>query len=115
MILSGFFVNGPYALITTAVSASLGTHECLRGNTKAMAVVTSIIDATGSLGAAIGPLLAGVISAHSWDDVFYMLIACDVIAAVLLMRQFITEVNQFRQKRQIANSVVDPDENKPLI
>eukprot|EP00111_Clytia_hemisphaerica_P020056 TCONS_00059132-protein len=115
MILSGFFVNGPYALITTAVSASLGTHECLRGNTKAMAVVTSIIDATGSLGAAVGPLMAGVISAHSWDDVFYMLIACDVIAAVLLMRQFITEVNQFRQKRQIANSVVDPDENKPLI
>lgn len=30
MMLSGFFVNGPYALITTAVSADLGTHESLQ-------------------------------------------------------------------------------------
>jgi len=95
MILSGFFVNGPYALITTAVSASLGTHECLQGNTKAMAVVTSIIDATGSLGAAIGPLLAGFISSKAdWADVFYMLIAADLIAAVFLSRQFATEVKE---------------------
>lgn len=32
MMLSGVFVNGPYALITTAVSADLGTHESLKGN-----------------------------------------------------------------------------------
>lgn len=31
MMMSGFFVNGPYALITTAVSADLGTHESLAG------------------------------------------------------------------------------------
>lgn len=30
MMLSGFFVNGPYALITTAVSADLGTHDSLQ-------------------------------------------------------------------------------------
>ena len=30
MMLSGFCVNGPYALITTAVSADLGTHESLQ-------------------------------------------------------------------------------------
>ena len=30
MMLAGFFVNGPYALITTAVSADLGTHESLQ-------------------------------------------------------------------------------------
>ena len=27
-----------------------GTHECLHGNTKAMATVTAIIDGTGSMG-----------------------------------------------------------------
>lgn len=115
MILSGFFVNGPYALITTAVSASLGTHECLRGNTKAMAVVTSIIDATGSLGAALGPLLAGVISAHSWDNVFYMLIACDVIAAVLLMRQFVAEVKDIKSRRAIIKQGNTDEESEPLM
>jgi len=30
MMLGGFFVNGPYALITTAVSADLGSHESLQ-------------------------------------------------------------------------------------
>ena len=100
MILSGFFVNGPYALITTAVSASLGTHECLQGNTKAMAIVTSIIDATGSLGAAVGPLLAGLISSSSWDDVFYMLIAADIFAAILLTRQVINEISHLLMRRR---------------
>ena len=117
MILSGFFVNGPYALITTAVSASLGTHECLQGNTKAMAVVTSIIDATGSLGAAIGPLLAGIISARSWDDVFYMLIACDVIAAVLLSRQVAKEVKDIQLKNDMrcSGKKNDGEEKRPLM
>ena len=46
----GFLVNGPYALITTAVSADLGTHECLQGNAKALSTVTAIIDGTGSIG-----------------------------------------------------------------
>ena len=46
----GFLVNGPYALITTAVSADLGTHKSLKGNSKALATVTAIIDGTGSIG-----------------------------------------------------------------
>ena len=50
MMLAGVLVNGPYALITTAVSADLGTHESLKGNAKALATVTAIIDGTGSIG-----------------------------------------------------------------
>lgn len=50
LIVVGILVNGPYSLITTAVSADLGTHESLRGSSKALATVTSIIDGTGSLG-----------------------------------------------------------------
>jgi len=46
----GFLVNGPYALITTAVSADLGTHHSLEGNAKALATVSAIIDGTGSIG-----------------------------------------------------------------
>jgi OPA family glycerol-3-phosphate transporter-like MFS transporter 1/2 len=34
MFLVGFFVNGTYALITTAVSADLGSHESLRGDVR---------------------------------------------------------------------------------
>ena len=57
----GLLVNGPYSLITTAVSAELGTHPSLRGSGKALATVTSIIDGTGSIGAAFGPFLAGAL------------------------------------------------------
>ncbi|KAJ0965975.1 hypothetical protein J5N97_027113 [Dioscorea zingiberensis] len=32
MFLSGYFVNGPYALITTAVAADLGTQDSIKGN-----------------------------------------------------------------------------------
>lgn len=50
LIIVGLLVNGPYALITTAVSAELGTHSSLEGNSKALATVTAIIDGTGSIG-----------------------------------------------------------------
>ncbi|XP_041576854.2 glucose-6-phosphate exchanger SLC37A2 isoform X1 [Taeniopygia guttata] len=49
LIICGALVNGPYALITTAVSADLGTHESLKGNAKALSTVTAIIDGTGSV------------------------------------------------------------------
>ncbi|CAA2955904.1 glycerol-3-phosphate transporter 4, partial [Olea europaea subsp. europaea] len=32
MMIAGLFVNGPHALITTAVSADLGTHSSLQGD-----------------------------------------------------------------------------------
>ncbi|KAB2598510.1 glycerol-3-phosphate transporter 1 [Pyrus ussuriensis x Pyrus communis] len=92
MFITGMFVNGPYALITTAVSADLGTHSSLRGNSRALATVTAIIDGTGSVGAAIGPLLTGYISAISWSAVFTMLMAAALIAGLLLTRLVVAEV-----------------------
>ncbi|XP_069080651.1 glucose-6-phosphate exchanger SLC37A2 isoform X1 [Pleurodeles waltl] len=86
LVVCGALVNGPYALITTAVSADLGTHESLNGNAKALSTVAAIIDGTGSIGAALGPLLAGVISPYGWSSVFYMLITADICACLLLSR-----------------------------
>ena len=119
LVVSGIFVNGPYALITTAVSADLGTHPSLQGirsqshthkhlkqikitrilycilfiyqkqgSSKALATVTAIIDGTGSIGAAIGPFLAGALPEgeegegknHELDNIFYMLMAADIVA-----------------------------------
>ncbi|XP_058433200.1 glucose-6-phosphate exchanger SLC37A1 isoform X2 [Marmota monax] len=80
LLLSGALVSGPYALITTAVSADLGTHKSLKGNAHALSTVTAIIDGTGSVGAALGPLLAGLISPSGWSNVFYMLMFADACA-----------------------------------
>ncbi|VDL11774.1 unnamed protein product [Hymenolepis diminuta] len=75
LLILGFLIVGPYCLITTAVSTDLGTHESLRGNARALATVVSIIDGTGSLGAAIGPCLVGLTIGRGWIYVFAMLIA----------------------------------------
>ncbi|XP_004714240.1 glucose-6-phosphate exchanger SLC37A2 isoform X1 [Echinops telfairi] len=92
LIVCGALVNGPYALITTAVSADLGTHQSLKGNAKALSTVSAIIDGTGSIGAALGPLLAGLISPTGWNNVFYMLISADVLACLLLCRLVYKEI-----------------------
>lgn len=43
-------MNGPYALITTAVAADLGTQPSLLTRARALATITAIIDGTGSFG-----------------------------------------------------------------
>ncbi|XP_063907193.1 glucose-6-phosphate exchanger SLC37A2 isoform X2 [Zophobas morio] len=100
LIIVGILVNGPYALITTAVSAELGTHSSLEGNSKALATVTAIIDGTGSIGAAVGPLLAGFVSSYGWNNVFIMLMISDVLALVLLLRLFKHEIRKYRSSRR---------------
>ncbi|KAI3432138.1 uncharacterized protein J3R85_007529 [Psidium guajava] len=92
MFITGMFVNGPYALITTAVSADLGTHSSLKGNSRALATVTAIIDGTGSVGAAVGPLLTGYISAKSWNAVFTMLMSAALVAGLFLTKLVVAEV-----------------------
>ncbi|XP_071706083.1 putative glycerol-3-phosphate transporter 4 [Rutidosis leptorrhynchoides] len=94
MIIAGLFVNGPYALITTAVSADLGTHSSLKGDSRALATVTAIIDGTGSIGAALGPLLTGFLSTKGWDAVFAMLMIGACIAGLLLSRLVCTELTE---------------------
>jgi OPA family glycerol-3-phosphate transporter-like MFS transporter 1/2 len=99
MMLAGVLINGPYALITTAVSADLGTHKSIRANGKALATVTAIIDGTGSVGAAIGPLLTGYISSQGWDAVFKMLMVAAFCAGILLTKLVIAEfAEKFRKK-----------------
>ncbi|CAL5359749.1 unnamed protein product [Camellia sinensis] len=104
MMIAGLFVNGPYALITTAVSADLGTHSSLRGDARALATVTAIIDGTGSVGAALGPLLTGFLSTKGWDAVFVMLMVCAFIAGLLLSRLVIIELTERNSKHKSLTS-----------
>ncbi|XP_024881105.1 glucose-6-phosphate exchanger SLC37A2 isoform X1 [Temnothorax curvispinosus] len=102
LLIGGLLVNGPYALITTAVSAELGTHPSLGENSRALATVTAIIDGTGSIGAAVGPLLAGLVSRWSgWDNVFYMLMCADLFALLLLSRLVYRDIRSYIQRRRV--------------
>ncbi|OWM65962.1 putative glycerol-3-phosphate transporter 5 [Punica granatum] len=92
MFISGMLVNGPYSLITTAVATDLGTQ--IKGNSRALATVTAIIDGTGSVGAALGPLLAGYISTRGWNGVFLMLIISISFASIFLIRLAMAEIRE---------------------
>lgn len=100
MFLSGYFVNGPYSLITTAVAADLGTQDVIKGNSRALATVTAIIDGTGSVGAALGPLLTGYISTRGWGNVFIMLIISNSLAIMFLVHlakaEVISKLNEWK-------------------
>ncbi|KAM6978154.1 glucose-6-phosphate exchanger SLC37A1 isoform 2-T2 [Tautogolabrus adspersus] len=98
LLVCGGLVNGPYSLITTAVSADLGTHKSLKGNARALSTVTAIIDGTGSVGAALGPLLAGLLSAGGWDQVFYMLMTADFFALLFLLRLVTKELSSSKSR-----------------
>ena len=66
--------------------------------------MTAIIDGTGSIGAAIGPFLAGALSGHgNWDNVFYMLMAADVFALIFLTRLVKQEVGRYLDRRRTVN------------
>ncbi|GAU98977.1 hypothetical protein RvY_10043 [Ramazzottius varieornatus] len=104
LLFGGLIISGPYALITTAVSADLGTHPSLTGNAKALATVTAIIDGTGSMGAAFGPLAAGLISTRGWDAVFYSLTAAQLVALMCLTRLIYREIRGWLAvRREVRN------------
>ncbi|OQV17979.1 Glucose-6-phosphate [Hypsibius exemplaris] len=105
LVITGLFVNGPYALITTAVSTDLGTRPSLVKNTHALATVAAVIDGMGSLGSAFGPLGAGLLSTYGWHGVFYFLIASQVVALLCLTRLIYREVRHWQQKRNRKMSV----------
>jgi OPA family glycerol-3-phosphate transporter-like MFS transporter 1/2 len=93
----GAVVNGPYCLITTAVSAELGNSL---KNSHAMATVTAIIDGTGSIGAAVGPLLVGLLSVYGWDVVFYIAMVADLISMCFLFRIGRNEYRKIQERRR---------------
>lgn len=90
MIIVGFFINAPYALITTAVSADLGTQ--VKGKSHLLALVTGIIDGTGSFGAMLQGILVGYVSSTSWAEVWEMLMLAQALSALMIARLVYQEV-----------------------
>lgn len=64
--------------------------------------MTAIIDGTGSFGAAVGPLLAGILSTHyNWNSVIYMVAISEAFAILLLVRLVLREFEPVRRNVRI--------------
>jgi OPA family glycerol-3-phosphate transporter-like MFS transporter 1/2 len=112
MMLLGMLVNGPYALITTAVSADLGSHPALGDDATALATVSGIIDGFGTAGAAAQGIIVALVAGDAegdggWNRVFYLLMGACCVAALLLARlvhKDITSICAARRARAEADA-----------
>ncbi|RLN90652.1 hypothetical protein BBJ28_00004045 [Nothophytophthora sp. Chile5] len=118
LFVSGFMLGGPANLISTAISADLGTHESIRGNAEALSTVTGIIDGTGSVGAALVQYLVGYLAncqyepkgcdpksprcvqVCSWGPVFVLLEVGTVLSCVCLAQLLYHELLLIRGRRR---------------
>lgn len=69
----GFIVGGVFNIVAATAAADLAKGDSLKGNDKALATVSGILDGSGSLGAAFGSLIIGEIARKSWNGVFIFL------------------------------------------
>ncbi|CAH0521175.1 unnamed protein product [Peronospora belbahrii] len=118
LLASGFMLGGPANLISTAISADLGTHKSIRGNAEALSTVTGIIDGTGSVGAALVQYLVGYLancqyepkgcdpkSVHcvqvcSWGPVFVLLEVGTILSCVCLAQLLHHELRLLQSRRR---------------
>ena len=100
MLLIGATLVGPASLITSVISTDLGRNSRIAGNTAAVSTVSGIIDGTGSLGAALGQFLVGLISKYyGWKYVFVFLNVMIALGFMLILTITIEEVRAWRKRR----------------
>merc|ERR1712025_662190 len=97
----GFFLGGPMAIIGGAVTADLGSHPSLGGDTRALATVTGIIDGIGSTGAAVGQYLVAILAkcgaeggsnTCNWTPVFMMMAYALCLSTACLIVTFMKDL-----------------------
>ena len=91
--LAGFFVGGPANIVSSAISADLGTHASLKDNPEALATVAGIIDGTGSVGAAI---VQALVSFLTREVLFIMLALLLFASAALIIKLFLKDIKDLR-------------------
>jgi hypothetical protein len=108
LIALGILITGPYSLITSSVSVSLGEHPALGKDASAMATVSAIIDGFGSLGSINSGILITLISrigagstdggksVENWTAVFILLMICACASSLFLIRIVSAETGYFQ-------------------
>jgi len=72
-----------YSYDVSICGSAQGTHQSLKNDQHAKSVVSGIIDGTGSFGAALGPLIVGVVSDKLVSNFFYVLLRYRIIYYLL--------------------------------
>nr|CAH0105951.1 unnamed protein product [Daphnia galeata] len=96
-------VSGGFSWLTDRTLSSLRPCRLIWAHIPSLKapLVTAIIDGTGSIGAAVGPLIAGALSdlENGWDYLFYALMVASALGLLLLTRLMINEAKAKCKKK----------------
>lgn len=97
LVCLGFTVTTTYSLITSVMASDLSRHPYLRGNMRAAATVTALLDGVGSFGAVLQGLIMGWISnKFGWNATFVMLMVFAAFSALCLWNPSMKELQERR-------------------
>ncbi|XP_054719361.1 glucose-6-phosphate exchanger SLC37A2-like [Uloborus diversus] len=83
----GFITEAPVILITTSISAELGTHKLIKRDHSAMATVAGILEGTAALGQIWAPIVSGYfITEYKWIYMIYLMMVLQFLAMMCLVR-----------------------------
>lgn len=82
IFLIGFFLGGPYNIISAATAIDLAKQPALKNNKSALSTISSLIEGMGSLGAAILQVILGSINS---EYIFYTFTILSLIASILIV------------------------------
>ena len=99
------------------VTADLGRQPTLRGNKKAVSLITGIIDGTGSVGTSTFQLITGAtFQAYGWKTGYFLVIAIVMtIPIISLSILFYQEVREYRMQQRIISDFAKKDEKKDSV
>ena len=99
------------------MTADLGKQPILRGNKKAISLITGIIDGTGSMGTAIFQLITGsTFQTYGWKNGYFLVIAIDItVAIVSLSLLLIQEIREYRTHTRIVQDFIKKEEEKSSV
>lgn len=85
------------------VVADLGKQPILRGNKKAISLITGIIDGTGAVGSSSFQVITGAtFQAFGWREGFFLVIAIvSLIPIVCLSILLYQEIREYREHHRI--------------
>jgi MFS transporter, OPA family, solute carrier family 37 (glycerol-3-phosphate transporter), member 3 len=87
----GFIVSGLNNIISASCAADIGKNQVLQASQRSQSTVAGIIDGSGSLGAAIGQIIIGVVVSHAGWDKFMLIISIDITLTVIPLIKIVVE------------------------
>jgi OPA family glycerol-3-phosphate transporter-like MFS transporter 3 len=91
MFLFGFIVSGLNNIISASCAADIGKNQVLKASQRSQSTVAGIIDGSGSLGAAIGQIIIGIVVSKGGWDKFMLIISIDITLTIVPLLKIVVE------------------------